>query len=78
LPRARLLAAGATAQAPWFRWPTAGRLGLGFFAGVFGASRPIYIRNEITDDDDGNEVAVYDNCDADAYCDGGSSDSRGD
>jgi hypothetical protein len=64
------------------RWPIAGWIGLGFLAGLFGASRPIYIRNEITVDDDGNEVAVYDdNCDAvidDAYYDGGSSDSRGD
>jgi hypothetical protein len=64
------------------RWPIAGWIGLGFLAGVFGASRPIYIRNEITVDDEGNEVAVYDDsCDAatdDTYYDAGSSGSRED
>ena len=64
------------------RFPIAGWIGLGFLAGVFGASRPIYVRTEVTVDDEGNEVTVYDdNCDAvtdDTYYDGGSSDSRGD
>jgi hypothetical protein len=60
------------------RFPAFGWIGLGFFAGVFGASRPIYIRNEITVvDDEGNEVAAYDDsCDAaadDSYYDGGGS-----
>ena len=40
------------------RFPIAGWIGLGFLAGVFGASRPVYVRNEITVDDEGNEVAV--------------------
>ena len=66
------------------RWPIAGWLGFGFFAGLFGWSRPVYVHTEVTVDGEGNEVTVYDdNCDAatdDTYYDdgGGSSDSRGD
>jgi hypothetical protein len=59
------------------RFPIAGWIGLGFLPEVFGWQRSIYVRNEITVDDDGNEVAVYGNCD-DAHYDGDSSDSRGD
>jgi hypothetical protein len=59
-----------------------GWIGLGFLAGVFGVSRPVYVRSEITVDDEGSEVTVYDdNCDAatdDNYFAGGLSDSRGD
>ena len=64
------------------RWPAAGWLAFGFFAGLFGWQRPVYVHSEVTVDDEGNEVAVYDDCDAaadDTYCDsGGSSDSRED
>jgi hypothetical protein len=64
------------------RFPAAGWVALGFFAGLFGLSRPVYVHTEVTVDDEGNEVAVYDDCDAatdDTYCDsGGSSDSRED
>jgi hypothetical protein len=61
------------------RWPVAGWLALGFFAGLFGWQRPVYVHSEVTVDDEGNETTVYDdNCD-DTYCDsGGSSDSRED
>ena len=66
------------------RWPIAGWLAFGFFAGLFGWQRPVYVHTEVTVDDEGNEVTVYDdNCDAatdDTYYDdgGGSSDLRGD
>jgi hypothetical protein len=68
-------------------WPAAGWLAFGFFAGLFGWSRPVYVHTEVTVDDEGNEVTVYDDsCDAaidDTYYDdggdgGSSSDSRGD
>jgi hypothetical protein len=58
------------------RFPIAGWIGLGFLAGVFGWERPVYIRNEVTVDDEGNEVAAVTD---DTYCDSGaSSDSRED
>jgi hypothetical protein len=58
------------------RFPIAGWIGLGFLAGVFGWQRPVYIRNEVTVDDEGNEVAAVTD---DTYCDSGaSSDSRED
>jgi hypothetical protein len=64
------------------RWPVFGWLAFGLLAGVFGWSRPVYVRTEVTVDDEGNEVTVYDNCYAasdDTCCDsGGSSDSRSD
>ena len=66
------------------RWPIAGWLAFGFLAGLFGWSRPVYVHTEVTVDDEGNEVTVYDdNCDAatdDTYYDdgGGSSDARED
>ena len=66
------------------RWPIAGWLAFGFLAGLFGWQRPVYVHTEVTVDDEGNEVTVYDdNCDAatdDTYYDdgGGSSDARED
>ena len=66
------------------RWPIAGWLAFGFFAGLFGWQRPVYVHTEVTVDDEGNDVTVYDdNCDAatdDTYYDdgGGSSDARED
>ena len=61
--------------------------GVRLLAGLFGWSRPVYVHTEVTVDDEGNDVTVYDdNCDAaidDTYYDdggdgGGSSNSRGD
>ena len=47
------------------RWPAAGWLAFGFFAGLFGWQRPVYVHTEVSVDDEGNEVTVYDdNCDA--------------
>ena len=62
------------------RWPIAGWLALGFFAGLFGWQRPVYVHTEVTVDDEGNEVTVYDDsCDAahDTYCDSGGSSDHG-
>jgi hypothetical protein len=59
---------------------TLGWLGLGFLAGLFGWSRPVYVHNEITVDSEDGETIVSDDCDHavdDTYYDGGgSSDSR--
>ena len=60
------------------RWPIAGWLALGFFAGLFGWQRPIYVHNEVTVDDEGNEVTVYDDSCDDTYCDSGGSSGRED
>jgi hypothetical protein len=65
------------------RFPVFGWLAFGFLAGVFGWQRPVYVYNEVTVDDEGNEVAVYDdNCDAASddtyYDDGGGSSGRED
>src|SRR4051812_38682938 len=56
------------------RWPVFGWLALGFFGGLFGWQRPVYVHSEVTVDNEGNEVTVYDDCDAaDIYCDSGDS-----
>jgi hypothetical protein len=64
------------------RWPAFGWLELGLLAGLFGWQRPVYVHTEVTVDDEGNEVTVYDsNCDAatnDGYVDDGGGSSRED
>lgn len=59
------------------RWPVFAWAGLGFLAGVFGWQRPVYVYNEVTVDDEGNEVAVYDDCGAANDCSYDSSDDGG-
>ena len=64
------------------RWPAFGWLALGFFGGLFGWQRPVYVHTEVTVDSADGEAIVSDDCAAvadDTYCDNGdSSDLRED